>query len=272
MSMNLRESNKRRIICNKGYSKVIDELKKFEKFIDDYGFLAFDRDFIFCVDRIFSLQKILISAELTLGSIISCCEHYCISDANLLSRKYRDDMFFYLYLIMYDSEYKKGNNVKKIETIIKKWLNNKLKNLYLVDILKSVCSSKELQKFVVKFNLQSKLDEINNRFNNYTHGNGYRYYNNNILINDDKQISADLKQVVNDIKFITVVVLFLTIICSPLQVMSTDYIDFLEFNEDPEECLQYDVAPFVKTFIEKNSCIISPNAYEYLQKNTYMKI
>lgn len=272
MSLNLRKTNNREIQRNKEYCKAIDELKEIEKFIADYGFLSFGRDYILCVNRVFSLQKILISAELTIGSIISCCEHYCVSDANLLLRKYRDDMFFYLYLVVYDSEYKTGNDVQKIENIIEKWLNNELKNLYLADMLKTIGSSKVLREFVVKFNLQSKLDDVSNRLNNYTHGNGYKYYNNNILVNDNEEIKDDLIQVINDIKFITIVVLSLIIICSPIQVMSTDYIDCLEFNQTLEEGLQYEIAPFIKNFIEKNSCLISKDAYEFLRDNTSMRI
>lgn len=272
MSSKLRQTNYREIQSNKEYCKAIDKLKEIEKFIEEYGFLSSGRDYILCVNRVFSLQKILISAELTIGSIISCCEHYCISDANILLRKYRDDMFFYLYLVVYDSEYKTGSDVQKIESIIEKWLNNELKNLYLTDILKTIGSSKGLREFVVKFNLQSKLDEVSNRLNKYTHGNGYKYYNNNILVNDNKQISKDLIQVINDIKFITIVVLFLTIICSPIQLMSTDYIDCLEFNQIPKEGLLYEVAPFIKNFIVKNSCLISKDAYEFLRDNTSMRM
>lgn len=272
MSSKLRQTNYREIQSNKEYCKAIDELKEIEKFISEYGFLSSGRDYILCVNRVFSLQKILISAELTIGSIISCCEHYCVSDANLLLRKYRDDMFFYLYLVLYDSECKSGNDTYRIEDNIEKWLNNELKNLYITDTLRYIGSSKLLNEFVVKFNLQSKIDNISNRLNNFTHGNGYTYYNNNILVNDNEEIKDDLIQVINDIKFITIVVLFLTIICSPTQVMSTDYIDCLEFNQTPEEGLQYEIAPFIKNFIEKNSCLISKDAYEFLRDNTSMRI
>ena len=40
------------------------------------------------------------SCELTADSIISCCESGCMADAYSLLRKYRDDLFFYLYIVV----------------------------------------------------------------------------------------------------------------------------------------------------------------------------
>lgn len=111
----IRQVNKQFINKNDSCTKLIEEIKAIKAFIDNLGNLVFARDFIICKNYNFSLQTILTSAQLTIGSIISCCNNGYIADANLLLRKYRDDMFFYLYIIIYDSEFKYGKNVDKIQ-------------------------------------------------------------------------------------------------------------------------------------------------------------
>lgn len=37
-----------------------------------------------------------------MGSMIACCESVCIADVNTLLRRYRDDLFFYFYVSLYN--------------------------------------------------------------------------------------------------------------------------------------------------------------------------
>ena len=104
VSSTIRQLNRKLIQENPTCQNSFNELKRLEKFLSRIGFLFFGRDFILCNNKVFSLQIISTSLELTMGSIISCCENGCVADANSLLRKYRDDMFFYLYLLVYDSE------------------------------------------------------------------------------------------------------------------------------------------------------------------------
>lgn len=80
-----------------------------------------------------------------------------------------------------------------------------------------------------------------------------------------------MKVFVDDMKYITVTFLFLLILCSPLSIMSTDYIDFLDFRENPPEDSQYWVAPFIEEFISKNINLIDENCHRYLKENTDMQ-
>ena len=117
---------------NKSCQDILVSLKSLECFLCDFENLSTGRDMIFFHDKVFFLSKISISLECTIGSIISCCEYGCISDANTLLRKYRDDLFFYLYILVYDSE-KKSNSASEIlpeiERNIESWLQNELNNL-----------------------------------------------------------------------------------------------------------------------------------------------
>lgn len=106
MEPTIRELNQTEIQQDNIYQQLIDEIKAIEAFISNFGFLSFGRDYILCKNWSFSLQTIITSVELTAGDIITCCECACIADANSLLRKYRDDLFFYLYIAVFDSNQK----------------------------------------------------------------------------------------------------------------------------------------------------------------------
>lgn len=94
--------------------KIVLKMKTIEKFLNDFGFLSFGRDSVLCGRRSFSLQMVSTSCELTVGSIISCCESGCMADAYSLLRKYRDDLFFYLYIVVFDTHNKLENKTVAI--------------------------------------------------------------------------------------------------------------------------------------------------------------
>ena len=63
------------------------ELKNIEEFLGDVGFLTLGRDFVFGTSVCFSLGNVITSLELTLESVIACCESACIADARACSHK-----------------------------------------------------------------------------------------------------------------------------------------------------------------------------------------
>lgn len=161
---------------NKSCQDILVSLKSLECFLCDFENLSTGRDMIFFHDKVFFLSKISISLECTIGSIISCCEYGCISDANTLLRKYRDDLFFYLYILVYDSE-KKSNSASEIlpeiERNIESWLQNELNNLNISMVLKAIALSSDLNDAVKKYKLKSDFDRISKRLNNFVHSKGY---------------------------------------------------------------------------------------------------
>lgn len=120
--------------------RLIDEMKTLEEFIASFGYLSIGRDFIVINDWSFSLQHKIKSIELTAGNIVSCCESACLADANILLRKYRDDLFFYLYIIVLVSHKKLSdkNNATKMEENVLRWLKNGLDNLYIQEVLEAI--------------------------------------------------------------------------------------------------------------------------------------
>ncbi len=270
----IRNTNKRIIADNPQYKEVISELHKIEHFISNLGFLSFGQTFICCGSYVFSLQKVMASVELTIGSIISCCESACVADANTLLRKYRDDLFFYLYVSVYNSicnlekdEAKQSRMQKQISN----WLENSMSELHIGDVMREIGTSPEIKEAVKKYKLQSFFCDLGKRLNNFVHSNGYEYYNLSVSIYTEDDLLKELKRLLDDTRFITVTFLFLLVLCSPLSVMSTDYIDYLEFKEIPPKGSQYWVAPFVENFFVKNIDLINENCMDYLRENTIMQ-
>lgn len=148
MNPTIKKLNKTKLQKDIKCQLLIDELKAIEKFISSFGFLSLGRDYILCKNWSFSLQAIITSIELTAGNIITCCERGCMADANSLLRKYRDDLFFYLYIVAFDSNQKSEitNNAMKMEKNISQWINNGLDSLYIQDVLKAVGTSPQLKK------------------------------------------------------------------------------------------------------------------------------
>ncbi|WP_206458886.1 hypothetical protein [Anaerovorax sp. IOR16] len=273
MNPTIKKHNQTKIQKDIKCQQLIDEMKAIEKFICSFGFLSFGRDYILCKNWSFSLQGIITSVELTAGNIITCCEYGCMADANSLLRKYRDDLFFYLYIVVFDSNQKPEitYNATEMEDNISQWIQNGLNSLYIQDVLKAVGTSPQLKKAVTAYKLQKSFNGIGERLNNFVHGNGFAYYNRNINAYKADELQYNMKILVNDMKYITVTFLILLILCSPLSVMSTDYIDYLDCGDTPPEDSQYWVAPFVEHFILNNINLIDENCYNYLKENTSMQ-
>lgn len=273
--LTIRQANARFVEQNHECQQVISKPREIETFLERFGFLTFGRDFVFGSPgqkiMFFSLNNVMTSLELTMGSVITCCESACIADANTLLRKYRDDLFFYLYVSVYSSHYKYSEEGKPMANQIMRWLNNDLSDFRISEVLKAIGTVPQLRDAVLKYNLKESFQKIGEALNNYVHSNGYAYYNRNANAYKESELSVELRKLGDKARYITVVFLFLLIFCSPLSVMSEDYIDFLDVNEIPPKNSQYWVAPFVEHFVKENISLIDANCLDYLRKNTLMQ-
>ena len=271
--MCMRNTNKSILRERENSLNLIEQLRGLESFLDDFNFLIFGRDNIVCKNYVFSLQRILNSAQATLGNVVECCKCFCLADAYTLLRKYRDDLFFCLYLVNYDVNIKAGRiySTSKMENNIDQWCKNRLSNLNISEVLATIGSSEKLKGAVRKYGLQKSFEEIGKILNNYTHGNGYLFYNSNACLLDEKDLENQLFNVVSTAQYITTTFLLLLVLCSPQYIMSTDYIDHLEFGQTPPDGSQYWVAPFVVEFFKNNVEMIDKNCYEYLKETTCME-
>lgn len=262
------------IAKDEGCKKAISEMRIIERFLSDFGFLSFGRDFVLCGRQAFSLQMISTSFELTVGSIISCCESGCMADAYSLLRKYRDDLFFYLYIVVYDSYdkfEKKTQTVLKMEENIEKWIANNLNDLQIGTVLKDIGQSQGAKDAVRKYKLKPYFITLREKLNNYVHSNGVDFYNRNVNSYQEDALLRQLESLLKDMSFITTTFLFLLTLCSPLSIMSIDYVDYLDCNITPPEGSQYWVAPFITDFFKENIDLIDESCMEFLRDNTSMK-
>lgn len=271
----VQQMNTNFVEMDSGCQKVINELKEIEKFLGDFGFLTFGRDFVFGISDqntiCFSLNNVMTSLELTMGNVIACCKSACIADANTLLRKYRDDLFFYLYISVYNSLDKDSEKAKSMASQITRWLNNDLVDFQIGQVLKAIATTPQLKAATMQYHLKESFQKISDYLNNYVHGNGLAYYNRNVNAYREGELVAGLRKFVDYARYMTVAFLLLLIFCSPLSVMSEDYIDCLELNTSPPENSQYWVAPFVELFVKENISLIDANCLDYLRENTMMQ-
>ncbi len=269
----IRRLNRQTIAQDEVCEKLILEMRNVEKFLSDFGYLSFGRDFVICGSRTFSLQTVSTACELTAGSIVACCESGCMADAFSLLRKYRDDLFFYLYIMTYDAcneLEQRSPAVTQMESNIKRWINNGLADLSIGTVLQAIGQSLRVKDAVRKYELKTYFDSIGVRLNNYVHSNGISFYNRNVNAYQENGLQIQMEALLKDMRFITITFLFLLTLISPLSIMSTDYVDYLDCNVTPPEGSQYWVAPFIVRFFQENSDLISESCLNYLRENTPM--
>lgn len=288
----IRQVNIQELATQSACQTLIQEMRKTEDFLNDFGYLSFGRDFTMCGKHVFSLQRVITSVELTAGNVIACCESACIADANSLLRKYRDDLFFYLYVSVYNSNYRfeeeqaesqknNTNNSKnkskdkndiptQMRMNIENWIKNSLSELHIGDVLRAIGTAPNTCYAVKKYGLKKYFDSLGERLNDYVHSNGIAFYNLNINAYSGNELFEQLERILQDLRFITVSFLFLLTLCSPFSIMSTDYIGCLECGLTPEEGSQYWVAPFIERYFNENIDLIDESCLKYLKENTSM--
>ena len=138
--------------------------------------------------------------------------------------------------------------------------------------MKAIGQSSQVTYAVKKYNMQNYFDTIERRLNDYVHSNGISYYNQNIIAYRNNELKELFDSLLNDMRLITVTFMFLLTLCSPLSIMSSDYVDCLECNMTPPEGSQYWVAPYITEFFRKNMDLIDKSCIDYLRENTSMEI
>lgn len=270
---NIYEAN---INCLNKSNSCQNTIKKFFKIIsviNDFSILSFSRSLIHISNHILSPNKILQSAELTLFNIENACKHYCLSDANILLRKYRDDLFFFLYITLYQKDKIKSTvRFSKLEKTILLWAEGKLKNLSWSAIISFIGEYPDISNSVEKYKLKQAFDKIGQQLNNFVHGNGFKYYNKTFFDFPKEEYAVkELEDIYNHLNFITITFFFLLTLCNPQYISSTDYEDFIEYNIIPPSDCQYWIAPFLEDYLKKNLSLLDKNCLDYLKNNTSMK-
>lgn len=268
------KSNREQALKDENILKLIQEMKMIQKTINNFFHLSFDRTFLHIRNNgPFNPGNILYASTYTIESIVSCLQNANFSDAYVLLRKYRDDLFFYVYMILVSNDSKEkilsDEPLNKHEKNMLKWLKNELTDLNISEILQYLGKSTILQSTVKKYNLHSSFNDMGVVLNNYVHANGIAYYNQSY-----SKISAQSKQIciefIEQMHTITTIFFVLIILVNPFLSMSLDYIDSLEMKETPiPESISW-VAPFLVYYFDKNKEFIDKNINKYLKDETGM--
>lgn len=260
------------------WQKLLSEFESAKHFIDTLGFLSFGKDMGIIRSaggfRPVHINSILQSAAQTLQSMIACSEYGNIADVHVLLRKLRDDLFFYLYVIVAcrNNDILSSDALSKQEKYISAWVENRLSRLNIAEVINDITSAGECVELVERFSLKDELKQIGYTLNNYTHGNGNLYYNRLYTHYKEDEIRSVSTELIHMLNYILITFVFLLVLLSPGCIMAPDYLDALDFSMTPEENSQYWVAPFVSEFIEKHKDLLGETALEYLRTATQMEI
>ncbi|MEG1300398.1 MAG: hypothetical protein RSC93_06815 [Erysipelotrichaceae bacterium] len=270
-------------------------LEKIEEAIELLEFLSYNAttkmNVRICASNTYLMYgQTLQSAISTLKSITFCLKEAHISDAGTLTRKYRDDLIQYLFILetmnltkdLSEQELQKHfdmgfdgilQGVKELYRIhkcgeikterdkaIDSWFDNSLKESKernnkrdYFDTSKYIYYLKKNNQINVLF--ESYLNQCwfkcDRKLNNYVHTNGMDYIEKNITNFSNDKKEEYINEVVDLIIDITSIVLCIYILIDPTCIQSNDCINFLDAGVQPPENSQYWVAEIASLFINK---------------------
>lgn len=264
---------------NQDFLELNKNLVGLRDFLNELSYLSFGRDmsFIAGVGTI-SGAIVIDSAIRTLESIRLCCLNTNMADAYTLARKYRDDLFYYIYLFVVGDKQDilkvDVNNLDADSKNVRDWLHNQQKDLHIGDVLKCIASAREAKEAIRKYELKKSFDRLADQLNNYVHSNGCAYYNISYsrMHYSNVNIKKQCEEFWKTCEFLTMAFLFILVLVRPIMIMSYDYTDYLDCGDIPPEDSQYWVAPFITDFIQKHKNVLDTNCDEYLKKVTLMEI
>ena len=242
---------------------LIEFFKRFAELIFYNG-----RIISFFTDKnIFYLNTYLLdSAAQTLRSIKHCCSIGSFSDANTLIRKLRDDLIQYVYIlsiinarkpfleedlknINIEDPVESENSFSNIrinnilsddEKAVSAWFSNSVseltgpirKKLEFENYMKILKQNPNIVHVLEKYNLQNYWETLRKRLNDYVHNNGVKFSAQNSIRIHDQNLGVHLE----NISLRTSYIVSLLMVESSL-ISSTDYIDHLDCNLEPQKTL-----------------------------------
>lgn len=251
--------------------------------------------------------QLIDSSIRTLNSIKHCCMFGSLSDANLLVRKYRDDLMLFLYILEVLNN-RKVLNTKQMEYVFKEginidtfvkaieigtnnlisgylksdddisvdaWFDNNVKELSqaqkkklcIQNYLNYLENNKVIKKMLKEYHLKNDWENIRRKLNDYVHNNGQTYMQANIMCEPDLCLKNCLDEITMRLDFVTAFFLILLILIDSSMIQSTDYIDYLDCGQTPPEDSQYIIAPFIQEFIDTYINEIHPELKGFLKYN-----
>lgn len=253
---------------------------------------------------ILSCESVM-SAMNTIQSIDYCCKRGFYADAFTLVRKYRDDLFQYLFLLkvvssirgMTDEELSEyditdvqsfmemlakeieildsGERKSEMDKAVEAWFfgtlifdeNEKDRKKYFgTSKYKSfIENSNDQVSFMMKTYFNDVWSNVNRILNNYVHANGYQYIVANYAMNIDGK--QMLNEVVTVMQNVTSIFLCVLAVIAPTKMQSADYIDALELGIEPEQGSECWVDPCVVEYMDKYCKPMHQGLLQYIEEN-----
>jgi tRNA isopentenyl-2-thiomethyl-A-37 hydroxylase MiaE len=243
----------------------------------------------------------MMSAINTIVAIDFCCGRGAYSDAYALIRKYRDDLMQYLFVLnviknikgiteeelsafflepesmikMIEKDFQiltSGERKNASELAMESWMYNDLESNEHSEMRRKFFDTSKYKDYLMSAN--KHVDVILNKFlatvwksedrklNNYVHTNGIKYLMDNYVYQPNKE-QRD-KELIESIYNITDIFLSLLSVIDSTKLRSTDYLDALEMNMQPEEGSQYWVLPCVVEYMNDR---FNTELLNYIQNN-----
>lgn len=295
--------------------KQITETDGFKTFAKEIDFLT---EFVFDLSELISTSGRIISYNTdkgyfnfntslidssvqTLRSIKLCCSIGSFSDANTLTRKLRDDLIQYIYILniinlrkpfleesiqnlKIDNAEEFANsflnlkfnpNFTEDEQAVSAWFHNAVselkhsvrKKLEFENYMNVLKQNENISHILTSYNLQEYWGNLRKKLNNYVHNNGTQYSMHNLVSADNKNLETHLSNVSYRTSYITSFFLVLLLMVESSLISSTDYIDHLDCGLEPPEDSQYFIAGFIQTFIDTKITTLHPELKKYLIDN-----
>lgn len=209
------------------------------------------------------------SIEGTLESIRDILLKGRINDSYALLRKYYDSTIINIYSNLY---LKDNFNLENfVVTQIENWRNG-IDTIPEYRVLSQYIKKSEQLKPITDLLQHNKYKNIRDRCNDHTH---YNFYH-NILSNDNQIYFLDRLKLLDafssDLEDIFIQHFAYLFYLNDHYMMSEDYIDSLDIGITPEECSQYEVAPFIQEMFTKVICAKRPDIGSVLKRDTEMRL
>lgn len=269
------DSKSKGIQSNPAFKEIIESLDKQLMFVWQLSDLIWSNgnvNFFNHGNRRFMMRTELIdSTESTLKSICILINLGNFSDVNVLVRKFRDDLFLYLYFLEVGNRYN-YKSISKHDKNCFDWMEGKLKDFKLTDILIFLMKNKEIEKVINKYKLRKVWDDIGMNLNNFVHANGLSYVQMNYANFNPEFLERILKDIKFKIEYIVSIFVILLILIKPYLISASDYLDALDLGIQPEIDSQYFVAPFVQAYLDEHIVKLNPEIKKFIKDNVYMDI
>lgn len=266
-----------------GYKDSINKIEEVACILADMPICSNSFPLIFdSLDSSLSFCKIIFSSSRTLWSITKVLELGNFADAYMLTRKFRDDLFFFLHMYISCKEafsLVNGNAYSKSDYEIfgKTWLKNSRSKQYkFFHYFESLLEKEKYKAFREKFDIKERFKSINKILNSNVHGSGIAYLNYSYefykALNYPNEvgelINRKIEKPVDIIIYMTLVFGAMLAIDNPSLITSNDYVDALDLGLKPIENSQYWVIPMLDEFLHKGDSVIGKGCVDFLALET----